>query len=279
MTEELKQAAQAALDQLEFLNACYPHKTATDAADALRRALAQRPAAQEVDGPISASLGDIVALWDQHAPSEYMTAIHMQAKRALAGQQPMSPDMARWCAYVGGMVAHWVKSEPDALARLGDDAFEAAIAGIIERRLWAMPKPAPQQATPEQVGETVARVELMAAGGNAGLATRIAEIDNPLRERLRPGDLLFTQPAGQAGGEVANVKSSAGLIRPGRVDFWVAQAFATPAPEPKAEPVRVPEGFSLDQIADACVQAEISDSKFESLSIALTAAQAKGGAE
>ena len=46
MPEELKQAAQAALDQLEFLNACYPHKTATDAADALRRALAQRPAAQ-----------------------------------------------------------------------------------------------------------------------------------------------------------------------------------------------------------------------------------------
>lgn len=46
MTEELKQAAQAALEQLEFLNACYPHKTAADAADALRRALTQRPAAQ-----------------------------------------------------------------------------------------------------------------------------------------------------------------------------------------------------------------------------------------
>lgn len=48
MTEELKQAAQAALEQLEFLNACYPHKTAADAVDALRRALTQRPAAQEV---------------------------------------------------------------------------------------------------------------------------------------------------------------------------------------------------------------------------------------
>lgn len=49
MTEELKQAAQAALEQLEFLNACYPHKTATDASDALRRALTQRPAAQAVE--------------------------------------------------------------------------------------------------------------------------------------------------------------------------------------------------------------------------------------
>lgn len=46
MTTELTKAAQQALEQLEFLNACYPHKTATDAADALRRALTQRPAAQ-----------------------------------------------------------------------------------------------------------------------------------------------------------------------------------------------------------------------------------------
>ena len=41
----------------------------------------------------------------------------------------------------------------------------------------------------------MARVELMQTGGNAGLATRIVEIDDPLRERLRPGDLLFTHPA------------------------------------------------------------------------------------
>lgn len=46
MTEELKQAAQAALEQLEFLNACYTHKTAADAIAALQSALTQRPAAQ-----------------------------------------------------------------------------------------------------------------------------------------------------------------------------------------------------------------------------------------
>lgn len=51
---------------------------------------------------------------------------------------PADQEAAHWCAYVGGMVAHWVKSEPDAHARLGDDDFEAAIAGIIERRMWAL---------------------------------------------------------------------------------------------------------------------------------------------
>lgn len=55
--------------------------------------------------------------------------------------------------------------------------------------------PAPQQAAPESVGEPVARVELMQTGGNAGLATRIVEIDDPLRERLRPGDVLYDRPA------------------------------------------------------------------------------------
>ena len=42
--------------------------------------------------------------------------------------------------------------------------------------------------------EPVARVELMKTGGNVGLATRIVEIDDPLRERLRPGALLYTSP-------------------------------------------------------------------------------------
>lgn len=46
-----------------------------------------------------------------------------------------------------------------------------------------------------QASEPVARVELMQTGGNAGLATRIVEIDDPLRERLRPGDVLYTHQA------------------------------------------------------------------------------------
>lgn len=43
--------------------------------------------------------------------------------------------------------------------------------------------------------EPVARVELMQTGGNAGLATRIVEIYDPLRERLLPGDVLYTHPS------------------------------------------------------------------------------------
>ena len=125
------------------------------AADQMRSYALAALAQQE---PVAAALGDIVALWDKYAPSEYMVAIHMQAKRALAGQQPVSPDMHRWCAYVGGMVASWVTSEPDAHARLGDDKFDAAIAGIIERRLWAMPTrdttpPAPQPAPVDERAE------------------------------------------------------------------------------------------------------------------------------
>ena len=46
----------------------------------------------------------------------------------------------------------------------------------------------------ELVQEPVAKVELMTAGGNAGLATRIVEIDDHLRERLRPGQMLYTAP-------------------------------------------------------------------------------------
>ena len=55
---------------------------------------------------------------------------------------------------------------------------------------WAGWKAASKQ--PEQ--EPVAKVELMLTGGAAGLATRIVEIDDHLRERLRPGQLLYTGP-------------------------------------------------------------------------------------
>ena len=76
----------------------------------------------------------------------------------------------------------------------GTSRQDKAIAAL-ERALTQRPAAQTEQATPEPVGEPVARVELMQTGGNAGLATRIVEIDDPLRERLRPGDLLFTHPA------------------------------------------------------------------------------------
>lgn len=52
-----------------------------------------------------------------------------------------------------------------------------------------------RQVESEPVGEPRARVELIKTGGNAGLSTRIIELDIATRERLRPGDLLYTHPA------------------------------------------------------------------------------------
>jgi hypothetical protein len=46
----------------------------------------------------------------------------------------------------------------------------------------------------EPVQEPVAKVELMTTGWNPGLATRIVEIDDHFRGRLRPGQLLYTAP-------------------------------------------------------------------------------------
>jgi hypothetical protein len=67
---------------------------------------------------------------------------------------PAEQEAHGWCAYVGGMVAHWIKSEPDAHARLGDDKFEAAIAGIIERRMWALKRePVPVELPPAHASE------------------------------------------------------------------------------------------------------------------------------
>ena len=47
-------------------------------------------------------------------------------------------------------------------------------------------------AAPQPSAEAVATVEVMMTGGNAGIATRIVEIDDPLRERLLPGTKLYT---------------------------------------------------------------------------------------
>jgi len=132
MTEELKQAAQAALEALKNVT---DYDQINAARRALERALTQRPAAQT----------------EREAFEAWYAALPNNGRKA-------------------------------GLTLL--DAWQARAS-----------LPAPQQATPEPVGEPVARVELMQTGGNAGLATRIVEIDDPLRERLRPGDVLYDRPA------------------------------------------------------------------------------------
>lgn len=56
----------------------------------------------------------------------------------------------------------------------------------------------PQQKTaprsPAAQQKPVALVKVLEAGGNAGIATRIVEIDDPMRERLQPGTKLYAAP-------------------------------------------------------------------------------------
>lgn len=148
--------------------------------------------------------------------------------------------------------------------------------------------PAPQQATPEPVGEPVALWIDLKDGDTVQLGDRLLSggknwrtVDQESQlvgreydaKHWWPMQRLATRPAPVEAEPVAKVADLFHAVR----DRLVAQGadlydplFIRPAPG-------VPEGFTIDQIADACVQAEISDSKFESLSIALAAAQAKGG--
>lgn len=103
-----------------------------------------------------------------------------------------------------------------------------------------------RQAESEPVGEPRARVELMKTGGNAGLSTRIIELDIATRERLRPGDLLYTHPA------------------PGVPDWAACQRIAE-APEVDEALRLFAEGETTEDQAVAIVQA------------VLTAAQAQKG--
>lgn len=76
---ELEKAARMALEQLEFLNDCYPHKTASDAITALTQALATTepaPKHDEDDGDITGQSGPLPETgWDEvpegafHKPS------------------------------------------------------------------------------------------------------------------------------------------------------------------------------------------------------------------
>lgn len=101
-----------------------------------------------------------------------------------------------------------------------------------------------QQAESGPVGEPRARVELMKTGGNAGLSTRIIELDIATRERLRPGDLLYTHPAPGVPDDVARDAKRYRWLRDR--DHWPAPFASSQDPEP----VR---GTDLDAAIDAAM--------------------------
>lgn len=118
-------------------------------------------ALEEVDGPITALLGSLLGSPAEDAPGTKVRASITALRAALAQEQ--------------------------ATGSWHDGVLEGQLR---EREHWLAQQP-------ESVQEPVAKVELMTTGGNAGLATRILEIDDHLRERLRPGQLLYTAPQPQ----------------------------------------------------------------------------------
>jgi hypothetical protein len=113
----------------------------------------------------------------------------LRAALAEPVQEPYTDDVTR-IMRDAGMTFHLGlphKAVVEQMTRVVDLVY--AEASIKAAQQFATP---PQTAEPVQ--EPVAKVELMTTGGNAGLATRIVEIDDHLRERLRPGQLLYTTP-------------------------------------------------------------------------------------
>ncbi len=93
----------------------------------------------------------------------------IDAQQAAPQQEP-SRDAKTWCSYVAGMIGCYLK-KPD------ESAEVRAIAGIIERRLWALPAPQPAPAPlSEDVVKDAARYQWLREGNDAkhGAAWHVA---------------------------------------------------------------------------------------------------------
>ena len=72
-------------------------------------------------------------------------------------------DSTGWCEYVAGMVDHWMRSEGADKLKTDEDRRVKAIAGIIERRLWALQRePSAQQ---KAAAKTLAHIGYTYHGG------------------------------------------------------------------------------------------------------------------
>ena len=64
-----------------------------------------------------------------------------------AAQEQVTPDPGQWCQYVAGMIFCWLQMQEGlGLSDDDEDRFVKAIAGIIQRRLWAY-KPSQETVT------------------------------------------------------------------------------------------------------------------------------------
>jgi len=81
--------------------------------------------------------------------------------------------------------------------------------------------------------------------------------------------ITISPPTGSAWRFYADAEPQSKL----HVAYRLMRAMLAASPTPPVQPA----GFTLDEISDACIAAEVPDSKFEALSIALTTAQAEWG--
>ena len=116
----------------------------------------------DCNGTMRINCGDEKKLWEPLNP-----AVHVEQKQ---GNQ--AKDGSTWSAFVAGMVCHYLGKPLDAKE-------ERAIAGIIERRLWALPAPAQAQQTQEPV-ETA---ELY--GVKDGVEFHLGKVPYPPRSKAR----------------------------------------------------------------------------------------------
>ena len=99
---------------------------------------------------------------------------HPGQKAKLYTTPPASQEQGKWCEYVAGMVNCWVNSEWPHYMHMNEDRRVKAIAGIIERRLWALkqqPTPPAQSAVPE--GYVLVPVEPTEEMKSAGIEVEV----------------------------------------------------------------------------------------------------------
>ena len=175
---ELEKAARMALEQLGFLNACYPHKTAADAITALTQALATTepaPKHDEDDGDITGRSGPLPETgWDEVPEG----AFHKPSPTA-------GMNLGERIKHVGGR---------ENAAGYIEFGSVAAVRALVRQYLRDLP--APQPATTERKGEPVAWLWQHEETGRKGFveADQLAmgwEVANPRLKLVTP---LYTSP-------------------------------------------------------------------------------------
>lgn len=144
--------------------------------------------------PLTA-LDSFVRRFDQGGDQSAELAVALQcvlveakAGAATAADGGPSQDAQTWSGYVASMVQAYLQSEPPA------DQREAAIAGIVARRLWALPDRAQRQAEQEGTEQSLGLYAVQADAIRDVMDKHAPETTGNLQTRLAQ---VFERQAGQ----------------------------------------------------------------------------------